>query len=52
MVLLKEYLPTNLYEHFLRLSLAYRIVSCAHFVDSLDVAQALFEDYAKDFSIY
>lgn len=49
-VLLKEFLPPNLYEHFLRLSLAYRIVSSRHFHDSLDVAQALFEDFVKEFS--
>lgn len=49
-VLLKQHLPEDLCEHFMRLSLPYRIVSCDSFNNSLLTAQALFEDFVKDFS--
>lgn len=48
-VILKDYLPGNVYEHFLMLSCAVMICSCKHYWKYLHVAESLFEDYIKQF---
>lgn len=48
-VLLKQFLDEEAYVHFLRLSLAYRIVSSDMFTDSLDAAQMMFEDFVWEY---
>lgn len=51
-VLLKQYLPENQYVHFLKFSLAYRIVSSEIFGRSLGVAQTLFEQFVLEYKYF
>lgn len=48
-VLLKQHLSPDAYEHFLQLSLGYRIVNDKMFRNSLDTAQRLFENFVMDY---
>lgn len=48
-VILRKHLSSEAYDHFLRFSLGYRIISSDLFRDSLDVAEQLFKDFVEHF---
>lgn len=50
-VLFKDKLPQNVYEHFLKLCLAVRLCSCRLYVkqDLIQLARTLFAEYCADF---
>lgn len=51
-VLLKEYLPIDMYTHFLTLSLAYRIVHSDCGDDALAMAEYLFQAFVYDYKMF
>lgn len=48
-VFLKDFLDTEVYNHFLMLSCAVRILSCKKYLKSIDIAKFLLENYIKKF---
>lgn len=48
-IVLKDFLPPDVYNHFLVLSCAIRICSCENYLKYLDIADKLLKDYIEKF---
>lgn len=51
-ILFKEFLDKDAYEHFLKLSVAYRILSSNNWADNIETAERLLGEFVKDFHLF
>lgn len=51
-VLMKQFLTADAYHHFLKLSVAYRLLSQKILKDNVDLAGQLLQEYVEDYTLY